>query len=202
MAYDNNNQPLVDYLKVKQHINNLGDSSFLNFLKIGLREYAANNINEKHIVNTVKQTAGEDLAPYEALLSEFRDVFTDAVAFTSKGKGRKQISYAEAVKQDSNSDSSRPNSPSPKMNKKMKKTAPVSKTSSSSTSCKAPKKQPTTPALKTISTVITGYNPKIKENIQEITVYDIPFRWTQLDVLNHLKAWDQVIAIKFKSQQK
>ncbi|CAB5194499.1 unnamed protein product [Rhizophagus irregularis] len=126
----------------------------------------------------------------------------DAVAFTSKGKGRKQISYAEAVKQDSNSDSSRPSSPSPKMNKKMKKTAPVSKTSSSSTSCKAPKKQPTTPALKTISTVITGYNPKIKENIQEITVYDIPFRWTQLDVLNHLKAWDQVIAIKFKSQQK
>ncbi|CAB5364159.1 unnamed protein product [Rhizophagus irregularis] len=76
MAYDNNNQPLVDYLKVKQHINNLGDSSFFNFLKVGLREYAANNINKKHIVDTVKQTAGEDLVPYEALLSEFQDVFS------------------------------------------------------------------------------------------------------------------------------
>ncbi|EXX73824.1 hypothetical protein RirG_056880 [Rhizophagus irregularis DAOM 197198w] len=58
MAYDNNNQPLVDYLKV------------------GLREYTADNMSEKHIVDTIKQTAGEDLAPYEALLSEFQDVFS------------------------------------------------------------------------------------------------------------------------------
>ncbi|PKY50852.1 hypothetical protein RhiirA4_467543 [Rhizophagus irregularis] len=88
------------------------------------------------------------------------------------------------------------------MDKKKKKTASVSKLSLSSTSRKALKKQPATPAPKTISTVMTGYNPEIKENIREITVYDIPSRWTQLDVLNHLKNWGQVIAIKFKSQQK
>ncbi|CAB5313117.1 unnamed protein product [Rhizophagus irregularis] len=76
MAYDNNNQLLVDYLKVKQHINNLRDSSFLDFLKVGLKEYAANNISEKHIVDTVKLTVGEDLASYEALLSEYREVFS------------------------------------------------------------------------------------------------------------------------------
>ncbi|CAB5089348.1 hypothetical protein RhiirA1_480680 [Rhizophagus irregularis] len=127
MAYDNNNQPLVDYLKVS------------------LREYTADNMSEKHIVDTIKQTAGEDLAPYEALLSEFQDVFStfgvknltklyhflfivlmysqhfqfllgqkmedepfipvspktfkaDAVAFTLKGKERKRVSYTKAVK--------------------------------------------------------------------------------------------------------
>ncbi|PKY22773.1 hypothetical protein RhiirB3_436803 [Rhizophagus irregularis] len=70
-AYDNNNRPLIDYLKVKQHINNLRDSSFLAFLKVGLGEYAADNISEKHIIDTIKLTADEDLAPYEALLSEY-----------------------------------------------------------------------------------------------------------------------------------
>ncbi|GET67440.1 hypothetical protein GLOIN_2v1768822 [Rhizophagus irregularis DAOM 181602=DAOM 197198] len=70
-AYDNNNRSLIDYLKVKQHINNLRDSSFLAFLKVGLREYAADNISEKHIIDTIKLTADEDLAPYEALLSEY-----------------------------------------------------------------------------------------------------------------------------------
>jgi hypothetical protein len=127
----------------------------------------------------------------------------DAVPFTPKGKGRnKRVSYADAVKQDSNSDTSRLSSPSPTVGKKKKKTAPVSKVSSANTSHKAPKKQPATPAPKTISTVMTGYNPESKENIREITVYDIPSRWTKLDVLNHLKAWGHVIAIKFKSQQK
>ncbi|PKY45085.1 hypothetical protein RhiirA4_459581 [Rhizophagus irregularis] len=33
-------------------------------------------------------------------------------------------------------------------------------------------------------------------------VYDIPSTWSQIDTLNHLKAWGQVVAIKFKSQQK
>jgi hypothetical protein len=41
-----------------------------------------------------------------------------------------------------------------------------------------------------------------KDPIWEITVYDIPSTWSQLDMLNHLKAWGQVVAIKFKSQQK
>ncbi|PKY58258.1 hypothetical protein RhiirA4_480020 [Rhizophagus irregularis] len=127
-----------------------------------------------------------------------------AIPFTPKGKGiNKRVLYADAVnKQDSNSDTSRPSSPTPNLAKKKNKTAPVSKPSPTSTSHKALKKQPVTPASKTISTVMTGYNPKFKENIREITVYDIPSRWTQLDVLNHLKNWGQVIAIKFKSQQK
>ncbi|PKK78463.1 hypothetical protein RhiirC2_770218 [Rhizophagus irregularis] len=171
MAYDNNNQLLVDYLKVKQHINNLRDSSFLDFLKVGLKEYAANNISEKHIVDTVKLTVGEDLASYEALLSEYREVFknalinmeiyaypepqlqlqqlivqiesevdqmenepsisispktlkADAIAFTPKEKGRKRVFYADAVKQDLNSDSRRLSLLSPKMDKKMKKLHP------------------------------------------------------------------------------
>ncbi|PKY39284.1 hypothetical protein RhiirA4_452449 [Rhizophagus irregularis] len=128
----------------------------------------------------------------------------DAEPFTPKGKGgrKKRVSYADAVKQDSNSDTSRPSLLSPTVEKKKKKTAPVSKPSLSNTSRKALKKQHATPAPKTISTVMTGYNPEFKENIREITVYDIPSRWTQLDVLNHLKNWGQVIAIKFKSQQK
>ncbi|UZO27578.1 uncharacterized protein OCT59_019768 [Rhizophagus irregularis] len=49
---------------------------------------------------------------------------------------------------------------------------------------------------------MTGYVPVNKNLTQEITVYDIPSTWSQLDMLNHLKAWGQVVAIKFKSQQK
>ncbi|PKY60900.1 hypothetical protein RhiirA4_485170 [Rhizophagus irregularis] len=247
MTFNNNNQPQVDYLLVKQLIIKFRDSSFLNTLRqcclrVGLSEYNADNLGEKDIVDTIKHTAGDDFAPYENLLSEFRGVFStfgmknltklyhflyialmcsqhfqllfgqrvddlydslqivaqiesevdqqmetefsipvspttfkaDAEPFTPKGKGRKN-------------DTSRPSSPSPTMDKKKQKTAPVSKT----TSHKTPKKQHATPAFKTISTVMTGYDPEFKENIHEITVYDIPFRWTQLDILNHLKTWGQ-----------
>ncbi|PKY56816.1 hypothetical protein RhiirA4_477376 [Rhizophagus irregularis] len=41
----------------------------------GLREYAAPYISEAYIVDTVKYTGGEDLVPYETLLSKYRDVF-------------------------------------------------------------------------------------------------------------------------------
>ncbi|PKY49348.1 hypothetical protein RhiirA4_465300 [Rhizophagus irregularis] len=124
-----------------------------------------------------------------------------ATPFTSKGKNRR-VSYAKIVKQDSNSDSSRLNSPTSIKDKK-RKIVQVSKTSTTSKSHPTTtKKQLATPASKTISTVMTGYNPTIKDNVQEITVYDIPSRWTQFDMLNHLKAWDQVIVIKFKLQQK
>ncbi|PKY41436.1 hypothetical protein RhiirA4_455013 [Rhizophagus irregularis] len=252
MAFNSNNRPQVDYLLVKQLITKLGNSSFLKTIRVGLREYNADNLGEREIVDTVEHIVGEDLTLYENFLSEHIDVLStfgvknvnklyhflyialmcsqhsqhfqlllgqevdnlydslqivaqiesevdqqmeaepsvpvspntlkaDAVPFTPKGKERnKRVSYADAVKQDSNSDTSRPSSPSPT----------------------APKKQPATPAPKTISTVMTGYNPEFKENVREITVYDIPSRWTQLDVLNLLKNWGQVIAIKFKSQQK
>ncbi|CAB4404005.1 unnamed protein product [Rhizophagus irregularis] len=76
MASDINNKSQVDYLKVKQLINNLRDSSFLEFLKVGLKEYNTDNINEAHIVNTVKLTSSEDLTPYKALFSKFQDVFS------------------------------------------------------------------------------------------------------------------------------
>lgn len=76
MASSNNNRPKVDLLKVKQFINNLEDSSFFDFLKVGLREYAAPYISEAYIVDTVKYTGGEDLVPYETLLSKYQDVFT------------------------------------------------------------------------------------------------------------------------------
>ncbi|PKY31328.1 hypothetical protein RhiirB3_448877 [Rhizophagus irregularis] len=103
----------------------------------------------------------------------------DATPFTSKGKETKRVSYVEK-----------------------KRTVSISKTSSSSISRKAPKKQPVILASKTISTVMTGYNPELKKNVHEFTVYNIPSRWIQLDVLNHLKDWVYVIMIKFKSQQK
>ncbi|PKY55580.1 hypothetical protein RhiirA4_475145, partial [Rhizophagus irregularis] len=208
---------------------------------VGLKEYNADDLGERDIVDTVKLTAGEDLTPYEKLLSDYRDVFStfgvknlikiyhflyialmcsqhfqlllgqevdnlhdslvtssqqsnyasssttnassdmeifaypevvsaDAEPYTSKGKGgrKKRVSYADVVKQDSNSDTSRLSSPSPTMEKKKKKTAPVSKPN---TSHKAPKKQHATPASKTISTVMTGYDPEFKENIREITKY-------------------------------
>lgn len=49
---------------------------------------------------------------------------------------------------------------------------------------------------------MTGYVFKNKDLIWEITVYDIPFTWSRLDTFNHFKAWDQVVAIEFKFQQK
>ncbi|PKY56341.1 hypothetical protein RhiirA4_476576 [Rhizophagus irregularis] len=38
---------------------------------------------------------------------------------------------------------------------------------------------------------MTGYVPENKDFIREITVYDIPSTWSQLDTLNHFKAWGQ-----------
>ncbi|CAB4415329.1 unnamed protein product [Rhizophagus irregularis] len=104
------------------------------------------------------------------------------------------------VKQDPKDDVSRPTSPSPL--EKKRKTAPVSKAKNSQSPSKTTKKQTAAPLPKTISTVMTGYEPMNKDLVRKITVYDIPSTWSQLDTLNHLKAWGQVVAIKFKSQQK
>ncbi|PKY58126.1 hypothetical protein RhiirA4_479774 [Rhizophagus irregularis] len=122
-----------------------------------------------------------------------------AIPFTPKGK-QQQVSYADMVKQDPKDDVSRPTSPSPL--EKKRKTVPVSQANNSRSPSKTTKKQPAAPSPKTISTVMTGYEPANKDLIQEITVYDIPSTWSQIDTLNHLKAWGQVVAIKFKSQQK
>lgn len=41
---------------------------------------------------------------------------------------------------------------------------------------------------KTISTIITKYEPMLKDNVQKIVVYNIPSKWFQMDILNYLKA--------------
>ncbi|PKY44812.1 hypothetical protein RhiirA4_459220 [Rhizophagus irregularis] len=108
-------------------------------------------------------------------------------SFTPKGK-QKRVSYADMVKQNPKNDVSRPNSPSPAIDKK-RKTAPVSNANNSRSPSKTYKKQTAAPSPKTISTVMTGYEPVNKDLIREIMVYDISSTWSQLDTLNHLKAW-------------
>ncbi|CAB4487267.1 unnamed protein product [Rhizophagus irregularis] len=49
---------------------------------------------------------------------------------------------------------------------------------------------------------MTGYNPILKNNIQEITLYNIPSTWTQLELLQHLEKWGHMIAFKTKCQKK
>ncbi|PKY20292.1 hypothetical protein RhiirB3_433557 [Rhizophagus irregularis] len=93
-----------------------------------------------------------------------KNLSTTATPFTPKGK-QKRVLYADMVKQDPKDDVSRSSSPSPSG------------------------KQPAATFPKTISTVMTGYVPVNKNLTQEITVYDIPSTWSQLDMLNHLKAW-------------
>ncbi|PKB94558.1 hypothetical protein RhiirA5_438501 [Rhizophagus irregularis] len=74
---------------------------------------------------------------------------------------------------------------------KKRKIAPVSKANSSQSPSKTTKKQPAATSPKTISTVMTGYVPANKDLTWKITVYDIPSTQSQLDTLNHLKAWGQ-----------
>ncbi|PKY60093.1 hypothetical protein RhiirA4_483389 [Rhizophagus irregularis] len=95
-------------------------------------------------------------------------------------------------------DISRPSSPSPSTDKK-RKTAPVSKANNGQSPSKTTKKQSAATSPKTISTVMTGFVPANKNFIWEIMVYDISSTWSQLNTFNHLKAWGQVVAIKFKS---
>ncbi|PKY48667.1 hypothetical protein RhiirA4_464329 [Rhizophagus irregularis] len=162
-------------------------------------EISAPPEHQSQIISSVAQPEQEVIQIDEvSMLSPLK---ATAEPFTPKGKGGRKNAQRIRLRQFVLSLSlwSSGSSGRGAMEKKKKKIAPVS---TLNTSRKAPKKQPATPAPKTISTIMTGYDPQIKDNIREITVYDIPSRWTQLDVLNHLKTWGQVIAIKFKSQQK
>ncbi|GBC26703.2 uncharacterized protein OCT59_020840 [Rhizophagus irregularis] len=38
---------------------------------------------------------------------------------------------------------------------------------------------------------MTGYDPVLKDNVREITLYDISSTWTQLEFLQHLEKWNQ-----------
>jgi hypothetical protein len=55
---------------------------------------------------------------------------------------------------------------------------------------------------KMISTIMTGYEPILKDNVREMVLYDIPSKWTQIEILNYLKAWGNILAMKFKTQKK
>ncbi|CAB4430163.1 unnamed protein product [Rhizophagus irregularis] len=76
MAFNNNNRPQVDYLLVKQLITKLGNSSFLNTIRVGLTEYNTDNLGEREIVDTVEHTVGDDLTLYENFLSAHIDVLS------------------------------------------------------------------------------------------------------------------------------
>ncbi|CAB4425123.1 unnamed protein product [Rhizophagus irregularis] len=52
----------------------------------------------------------------------------------------------------------------------------------------AKKKQQHAPP-KEIQSVMTGYDPVLKDNVWEITLYDIPSTWAQLELLQHLEKW-------------
>ncbi|UZO15066.1 uncharacterized protein OCT59_006502 [Rhizophagus irregularis] len=55
---------------------------------------------------------------------------------------------------------------------------------------------------KEIQSVMTGYDPVLKDNIWEITLYDIPSTWPQLEILQYFEKWSHMIAFKMKYQKK
>ncbi|GBC23508.2 hypothetical protein GLOIN_2v1473242 [Rhizophagus irregularis DAOM 181602=DAOM 197198] len=176
-------------------------------------EYLANLLMEHHEALSTFEDQPMDIEILEALKTPkhqskvaaqqeepITHLSASTTPFTPKGK-QKRVSYADMVKQDPKDDVSRPSSPTPSGGKK-RKTAPVLKANASQSPSKTTKKQPAATSPKTISTVMTGYVIANKDFTRKITVYDILSTWSQLDTLNHLKAWGQVVAIKFKSQQK
>lgn len=49
---------------------------------------------------------------------------------------------------------------------------------------------------------MTEYKSIFKNKVWKIIIYNIPFKWILIEILNYLKAWDNVLAIKFKMQKK
>ncbi|POG75532.1 hypothetical protein GLOIN_2v1770186 [Rhizophagus irregularis DAOM 181602=DAOM 197198] len=56
--------------------------------------------------------------------------------------------------------------------------------------------------LPEIQSVMTGYTPELKDNVQKITLYNILSIWAQFKILQHLEKWDHIIAFKTKHQKK
>lgn len=128
-----------------------------------------------------------------------------AVPFTPKGKNR-TVTFADVVKRKPDDDS-RPSSPTPigsskKPKKNVIKKIPDNSNKASESRDKKKKKLQHHVPEKRISTIMTGYEPVLKDNVREIVVYDIPSKWTQLEILNYLKAWGNVLAMKLKTQKK
>ncbi|EXX53597.1 hypothetical protein RirG_242440 [Rhizophagus irregularis DAOM 197198w] len=75
----------------------------------------------------------------------------------------------------------------------------ISSTPSASDSKAQPvKKKQQCASPKEIQSVMTRYDLILKNNVQEITLYNIPSTWTQLELLQHLEKWGYVIAFKTK----
>lgn len=125
-----------------------------------------------------------------------------AVPFTPKGKNH-MVTFTDIVKWTPNNDS-RPSLPTPIRRKWPIKTPAKKDPNSSDKSRKSEKKVKSQQHIseKMISIIMTGYKPILKDNVREIVVYDIPSKWTQLEILNYLKAWGNILAMKFKTQKK
>ncbi|GBC20179.2 hypothetical protein GLOIN_2v1796889 [Rhizophagus irregularis DAOM 181602=DAOM 197198] len=90
----------------------------------------------------------------------------------------------------------------PKGKDVLSKTNNVTKhTASNSKVLPVKKKQQHAPP-KEIQSVMTGYDPVLKDNIWEITLYDIPSTWPQLEILQYFEKWSHMIAFKMKYQKK
>ncbi|GES85432.1 hypothetical protein GLOIN_2v1765605 [Rhizophagus clarus] len=51
--------------------------------------------------------------------------------------------------------------------------------------------------------IITGFQPSpISKAIRDILIYDIPAKWSNLDILKHLASWGRVISLQVKRQKK
>ncbi|CAB4382628.1 unnamed protein product [Rhizophagus irregularis] len=133
-------------------------------------------MNVKHDdLNTEHQL--EDVIP-KSSTKNFRQSFTKlnakATPYTPKEKGHSTITFAEMAFGKLDVGSNRDISLTPPSNK-LKNNA-TKHTASDSKAQLAKKKQQHVPP-KEIPSVMTGYNPVLKDNVCKITLYNIPSTW-------------------------
>ncbi|PKC01899.1 hypothetical protein RhiirA5_426007 [Rhizophagus irregularis] len=120
-----------------------------------------------------------------------------ATPYTLKGKGR-TVTFAEMASRNLDAGSNCDTSPSPPGNRS--KNNETKRKASDSKAQSAKKKQHA--PIKEIQLVMTGYDPVLRDNVREITLYNILSTWAQIKLLQHLKKWGHVIAFKTKRQKK
>ncbi|CAB4415115.1 unnamed protein product [Rhizophagus irregularis] len=106
-----------------------------------------------------------------------------ATSYIPKGKGR-NVTFAEMASRNLDAGSNRDTSPTPPSN--WQKNNVTKRIASDSKAQPAKKKQQRAPP-KEIQSVMTGYDLVLKDNVQEITVYNIPSTWAQLELLQHFE---------------
>ncbi|POG71723.1 hypothetical protein GLOIN_2v1774577 [Rhizophagus irregularis DAOM 181602=DAOM 197198] len=167
------------------------------------RKYSSFSLTEEDIARTVEKASGDGEYLTNLLMEHHEALSTFSIdASESVEDQPMEIEILEAPKMPKHQLKVAAQQEEPIKNLSTTATPFMPKANFSQSPSKTTKKQPAATSPKTISTVMTGYVPVNKNLTQEITVYDIPSTWSQLDMLNHLKAWGQVVAIKFKSQQK